>query len=61
MAVALSSLMIGDWMSLLSNLGVTGPYSTLGGTAEAVVLQVDAVVLEEVGSTELEGKLEPDV
>ena len=56
--------MLGDWKSLLSNLGGTGPDPTLGGSAEAVVL-VDAAVLEEVelcvvtGSTDTEGELEP--
>ena len=51
-------------MSLLSNLGGTGPAPTMGGSAEAVVvLLVDAAVLEEVegvtGSTDTEGELEP--
>ena len=44
------------------NFGGTGPEPTLGGSAEAVVLLVDAAVLEEVvervtGSTEGEGEL----
>ena len=63
MPIALNSLMVGDWKSLLSNLGGTGPDPTLGGSAEAVVLLVDAAVLEEVvcvtGSTDTERELEP--
>ena len=55
--------MVGDWKSLLFNLGGTGPDPTLGGSAEAVVLLVDAAVLEEVvcvaGSTDTERELEP--
>ena len=47
MPIALSSLIVGDWKSLLSNFGGTGPDPTLGWSAEEVVLLVDAVVLEE--------------
>ena len=65
MPIALSSLIVGDWKSLLSNLGGTGPDPTIGRSAEAVVLQVDAAVLEEVegltGSADTEGELEPGV
>ena len=73
MPIALSSLIVGDWKSLLSNLGGTGPDPTIGRSAEVVVLHVDevvvlhvdAVVLEEVegltGSADTEGELEPGV
>ena len=57
--------MVGDWKSLLSNLGGTGPDPTLGRSAEAVVLPVDAAVLEQVEglaeSADTEGELEPGV
>ena len=56
--------MVGDWKSLLSNLGGTGPDPTLGGSAEADVLLVDGAVPEEeklvLGSTEGEGELMVD-
>ena len=64
MPIALSSLIVGDWKSLLSNFGGTGPDPTLGWSAEEVVLLVDAVVLEEEeggwggGATETEEELE---
>ena len=45
MPIALSSLIVGDWKSLLSNLGGTGPDPTLGRSAEAVMLPVDEVVV----------------
>ena len=52
MPIALNSLMVGDWKSLLSNLGGTGPDPTLGGSAEMFALLVDA-------SEDTEGELEP--
>ena len=62
MPIAFSSLIVGDWKSLLSNFGGTGPDPTLGWSAEEVVLLVDAVVLEEEEgggeATETEGELE---
>ena len=45
MPIALSSLIVGDWKLLLSNLGGTGPDPTLGRSAEAVVLPVDEAVV----------------
>ena len=41
--------MVGDWKSLLSNLGGTGPDPALGRCAEAVMLLVDAAVLGGTG------------
>lgn len=52
MPIALSSLMVGDWKSLLSNLGGTGPDPTLGWSFEEVVLLVDAAVLRKVEGRE---------
>ncbi len=63
MPIALNSLMVGDWKSLLLNFGGTGPDPAVGGSAEAVVLLVDAAMLEKVdcvtGSTDTEGELKP--
>ena len=62
MPIALSSPIVGDWKSLLSNFGGTGPDPTLGRSAEAVVLHMDAAVVEVegvTGSTDTEGELEP--
>ena len=53
MPIALSSLMVGDWMSLLLNVGGTGPDPTLGETAAGV----DAAVLEEVATKDTKEEL----
>ena len=62
MPITLNSLIVGDWKSLLSNFGGTGPDPTMGWSVEGVVLLVDAAVLEEEEggerATETEGELE---
>ena len=55
MPIALTSLMVGDWKSPLSNLGGTGPDPTGGGAgrAAAVVLALLEVEISAVaGSTD---------
>ena len=55
MPIILSSLIVGDWKSLLSNLGGTGPDPTGGGSTLLVDAGDESVIGVDVGGESVIG------